>query len=170
MLSLLQVAQLTQALYRNINLLTYNAALSLQTRIPSQLGGCWRQEPVTLTDAHDRVWPIPLELIDSWEVCTSTRFESHCSGLTVSQALEAVLEVKFRQVPGHQKIKRREYTLRALHMSADIEHSVPFTSHFLPGRHVDMTMLFKGGPESSCPGCKLETVRAEADAECQIQW
>lgn len=125
---------------------------------------------MTLKDAHNRVWPIPLELIDSWEVCPSTQTKFPRAELNIVQTLEAVLEVKFRQVPGHQKIKRREYALRALHMSADIERSGSFTSHFLPGRHVEMTMVFEGGPRNSCPGCKLEAARAEADAEYQIQW
>lgn len=122
---------------------------------------------MTLRDAHNRVWPLPLELIDSSEVCPYTHTDCPRSGLRAVQALEAVLEVKFRQVPGHQKIKRREYALRALHMSADIERSVSFTSHCLPARPVDMTMVFEGGPKYSYPGCKLETSRADDN---QIQW
>lgn len=48
--------------------MTYNMMVSLQDRVPTSLGGCWKQEPVTHEDALGRVFPIPLELIDSWMV------------------------------------------------------------------------------------------------------
>lgn len=48
--------------------MTYNAVVSLQSRIPAQLDRSWTQEPVMLEDALGRVTPFNLEFIDSWEV------------------------------------------------------------------------------------------------------
>ena len=48
--------------------MTYNAVISLQTRIPAHLDRSWTQEPATLEDALGRVTPFHLEFIDSWEV------------------------------------------------------------------------------------------------------
>ena len=53
---------------REVNSLTYEAVLSLQTSIPDQLERCWSQEPATLEDALGRVTPIHLEFLESWEV------------------------------------------------------------------------------------------------------
>lgn len=52
----------------NINILTYKAIVTLQSRLPPQLERCWTQEPVTLRDALGRVTPVHLEFIESWEV------------------------------------------------------------------------------------------------------
>ena len=49
-------------------MLTHNAILTLQDRIPASLDSCWKQKPVTLRDIHGRVFPMPTELINSWEV------------------------------------------------------------------------------------------------------
>ncbi len=49
-------------------MMTYNAILVLQARLPAQLDKCWTQDPVTLEDALGRVTPFHLEFIDSWEV------------------------------------------------------------------------------------------------------
>jgi hypothetical protein len=46
----------------------------LQSQIPSQqaiptgIGTHWKQAPVTLEDAHGHLIPIPLELVNSWDV------------------------------------------------------------------------------------------------------
>lgn len=56
------------SIYRNVNLLTHEAVIALQTNIPAQLEKCWTQEPATLDDALGRVTPIHLEFLDSWEV------------------------------------------------------------------------------------------------------
>ena len=40
-----------------------------QTEIPRGIGTHWKQEPVTLEDALGFLYPIPLELVNSWDVC-----------------------------------------------------------------------------------------------------
>jgi hypothetical protein len=39
-----------------------------QQATPRTIGGCWQQAPVTLEDALGFVIPIPLELVNSWDV------------------------------------------------------------------------------------------------------
>ncbi|KAF6235175.1 hypothetical protein HO173_006804 [Letharia columbiana] len=89
-----------------VNFLTYKAVISLQTSIPAQLERCWTQEPATLEDALGRVTAVHLEFLDSWE------------------AFEAVLEVRFRQLPGHRKIRQGEYALQASSWKRDVERSL----------------------------------------------
>lgn len=97
--------------------------------------------------------PLHLEFLDSWE------------------AFEAVLEVRFRQLPGHRKIKQREYALRNNALQRDVEKSLAFTRCFLPGKRIDMSMVFDGsiGGRSSCPGCQLVTSKTEEGLDSQVQ-
>ena len=88
------------------------------------------------------------------------------------KAFEAVLEVRFRQLPGHRKIKQKEYALRNNALKRDVEKSLAFTRCFLPGKRIDMSMIFDGsiGGRSSCPGCKLVTSKTEEEHDSQVQW
>ena len=88
------------------------------------------------------------------------------------QAFDAVLEVRFRQLPGHRKIKQKQYVLRADAMKKDLEPSVAFRNSFLPGQRIDMSMIFdsRSGGISSCPGCKLATNKTEEDLDSQTKW
>lgn len=86
-----------------------------------------------------------------------------------SQAFDAVLEVRFRQCPGHRKIQDKEYALCAKATNKDIEKSTVFNCCFLPGRRVVMSMIFDGGywPNSICPGCGSWTA---SSVDGEIQW
>lgn len=135
-----------KALMRRIlalNFRSYNILLELQTRVPREFEPCWIQEPLILTDALGRIAPIHLELINSWDVW------------------ESVLEARFRNLPGERKIKRKEYALQDRFSQLDIEMSASFESCFLPGRRVDMSMVFRQGisPSACCPGCGMEACR-----------
>ena len=90
----------------------------------------------------------------------------------IFKAFEAVLEIRFRQLPGHRKIKQREYALRANSLERDLEQSLAFNRCFLPGQRIDMSMVFDGGSHglSSCPGCKLVTFKTEELLDSQVQW
>ncbi|CZR63443.1 uncharacterized protein PAC_13340 [Phialocephala subalpina] len=115
---------------------SYGILLDLQTRVPREFGPCWIQEPLTLTDALGRVAPIHLELINSWEV------------------FEAVLEARFLNFPGDRKIKRREYAISDGSSEQDLVRPQSFASAFLPGRCIDMCVLFQEQESgNSCPGC-----------------
>lgn len=125
-----------------LNFRNYNVLVDLQTRVPREFGPCWIQEPLILTDALGRVAPVHLELINSWEV------------------LDSVLSARFRNIPGEQKVSRKEYALQDRNSSRDIKRTTRFEACFFPGRKVDMSMVFNrgyNGRSTSCPGCKMES-------------
>ena len=98
---------------------------------------------------------------------------SECLGLILmGQAFESVLEIRFRQLPGHRKIKQKQYALRANALKRDLDASIDIRNSFLPGQRVDMSMIFNGGPggSSSCPGCKCTTNKTEQGMNSQTQW
>ena len=88
------------------------------------------------------------------------------------QAFEAVLEIRFRDLPGHQKIKQKEYALTSKTMNKDIERSLAFKRCFLPGQHIYMSMIFKLGSDNSmsCPGCKMMTTKSQEKLDSQVEW
>jgi hypothetical protein len=131
-----------------LNFRSYSILLDLQTRVPREFEPCWIQEPLTLTDSLGRVAPIHLELINSWHV------------------LESVLTARFKNIPGERKVMQGEYALQDRGSLRDIEKSQAFEACFLPGRKVDMSMIFKRHHTllRSCPGCWLETTEDNAIA------
>ncbi len=90
----------------------------------------------------------------------------------MNQVFEAVLEARFRQCPGHQKVTRKEYALRSNTQNKDIERSVDFRRCFLPGRRVVMSMIFERRllEASVCPGCNLPSPEREENGESDIEW
>lgn len=122
-----------------LNFRSYNILLDLQTRVPREFEPCWIQEPLVLTDALGRVAPVHLELINSWEV------------------LESVLAARFRNIPGEQKVRKKEYVLSDRGSQQDIERNDSFITCFLPGRRIDMSMVFKqvSSSKATCPACKM---------------
>jgi hypothetical protein len=124
-----------------LNWRSYNILLDIQTRIPPKFKPCFIQEPVILTDAIGRVAPVHLEFINSWE------------------ALDSVLAVRFRNIPGERKIREKEYALQDRGSLCDLERTTSFEACFIPGGHVDMAMIFQSmqGRGNSCPGCGKES-------------
>ena len=103
----------------------------------------------------------------------------------MNQAFDAVLEVRFRECPGHRKITRKEYALRHYFPVTrneypvrwgtpvgDIERTVDFRRCFYPGRHVVMYMLFEFCSDSIsvCPECNLRAPETQDDQETEIKW
>jgi hypothetical protein len=84
---------------------------------------------------------VHLELINSWDV------------------LESVLTARFRNIAGERKVKQGEYALQDRLSMRDIERSQPFEANFLPGRKIDMSIIFsrRQPTGNSCPGCKMES-------------
>ena len=136
-----------------LNFKMYNAVVDLQSRIPKEFGPCWIQEPLILTDALGRVAPIHLELINSWDV------------------FDSVLAARFIDLPGEGKIARGEYAIQEPNLERDLERTQPFTACFMPGRRLDMMMVFRNENDSnqsnSCPGCKTDS---EEGSSSTTQW
>ncbi len=129
---------------------SYKVLLDVQSRVPREFKPCWIQEPVVFTDPLGRIAPIHLELINSWDV------------------FDTVLAARFINLPGNGKIARNEVVFQDRYLAEDIERSQPFESCFLPGRHIDMSMVFEQkDPCTSCPKCGLKTDIISGRA---IQW
>lgn len=70
---------------------------------------------------------------------------------------QAVLEMRFDQLPGHRKVQRKEYALHANQSEQEIDSALAFRRWFRPGREIDMSMTFDSvaTDTASCPGCML---------------
>ncbi|KAF1957422.1 hypothetical protein CC80DRAFT_592691 [Byssothecium circinans] len=124
----------------------------LQIRLPPQVE---RQQPVHFEDALGRISPFHVEFICSFE------------------AFQAVLEVRFRDVHGFKKVKNMEYAMQDSKSKRAMDfRRKPWTSLFLPGRKVNMSMVFRNVPRQSmscCPGCGTENAVGEGELKSEVQ-
>lgn len=90
----------------------------------------------------------------------------------MNQAFDAVLEVRFRQCPGHRKIIRKEYALRSTTGAEDIERTVGFGRCFYPGSRVEMIVIFERHffEISVCPGCRAPAPESQEYQEPDMEW
>lgn len=142
---------------------TFTAVLQfqqLQANMPPQIE---RQQPILFEDAHGRLAPFHLEFIDSFA------------------AFQAVLEVRFTQVPGLKKVKSLEYVMQDTASKKTLDLNKPWESIFRPGRKIIMSMLFqqvdytqsRAPAVVSCPGClqEVEDVNNGGhEQDTHIQW
>lgn len=117
------------------NLQLLSALEQLQNSLPAQV---LLKDPVIFTDALDRVAPIHLDWITSWD------------------AFLAVLEVRFSDL-GSSKIRRREFALQESSTRGELTFTKPIASCLKPGQHVDMSMIFRDRTgettKNVCPHC-----------------
>ena len=113
-----------------------SALQQLQDSLPPQV---LLQQPVIFTDALDRIAPIHLDWISTWD------------------AFLAVLELRFAHL-GYNKIKRREFALQATGSRKDLLLTRSIGKCLMPGQYVDMSMVFQdqAGEQLSntCPHCQ----------------
>ncbi|KAK1754244.1 hypothetical protein QBC47DRAFT_403629 [Echria macrotheca] len=118
-------------------------------------------EPFVLEDAIGRRAPVHLQFINSWD------------------ALHAVLEARFRDIQGADKVSRNEYSFQDRATGREVVRTRPWEGAFLPGQRVDMSFVFeryrsceKTAEETvnvnSCPRCR-KTV-ATRSLEIQVEW
>jgi hypothetical protein len=133
-----------------VNFATYRAVICLQSALPSRLERGLIGDPVILEDPIGRIASVHLQFIDSWD------------------AFHSVLEVRFRNMPGHRKLKQRRYALQVGGTGRDVELSRPWQNAFLPGQRIEMSFIFEdrsGG--NTCPGCQNPSEHpAEVDTRC----
>jgi hypothetical protein len=150
-------SELKGLLHRSIaiNIATYQAVIGNQSPLPSQLERGLLEEPMILEDAIGRKAPVHLQFVTSWE------------------ALESILEVRFRHIQGHKKIIQKQYGLQDGATKREVERSRAWQSAFLPGQRVEMSMVFHSEePASSdfnnatCPGCQT-TTKGSTDSDIQ---
>lgn len=136
------------------NVAIYKAVVALQAGLPSHLERSMIQEPFILEDAIGRMSPVHMQFISSWE------------------AFDAVLELRFRSVQGHKKVKNKEYVIQEHVTRREIRRNQPWEVSFLPGQRVDMSLVFESQeqkelPRTTCPRC--QTASAELQ-DSDIQW
>jgi hypothetical protein len=131
----------------NVQLLA--ALRQIQNSLPPQV---LLQKPVIFTDALDRIAPVHLEWITSWE------------------SFLAVLEIRFKDLR-RSKIRRRKFTLRETATRRMITILRPLNVSVTPGQHVDMSMIFRDDTgeysEAVCPHCHLS---CDGAAEDDVEW
>lgn len=74
---------------------------------------------------------------------------------SVIKLFDLILERKFRDMPGYQKVKAKSYLLQDSLTCEEIKHGKSFRACFRPGRRILMSMIFRHlqHEESSCPCC-----------------
>ena len=82
------------------------------------------------------------------------------------------MEVRFRHVPGLKKVQNFEYAIHESSSKRKLDLTAPWDSIFLPGRKVNMSMVFRRPHTSisSCPGCQTENEMDSSDKGSEIQW
>lgn len=137
------------------NMKIYEIVLDMQMtmhgRLPPQIH---RQQPVYFEDAHGRIAPFHIEFINFLE------------------AFQAVMEVRFRHVPGLKKVQRNEYIIQESGSRRKLDLRAHWDSVFLPGRKVVMSMVFHTPQESSstCPGCQTHNTSTNTESQREAQW
>jgi hypothetical protein len=81
------------------------------------------------------------------------------------------MEVRFRYLPGLKKVQNVEYAIQESRSKRRLDLTAPWDSIFLPGRKVDMSMVFRRPliSMSSCPGCQTENEIEDSNEGSEIQ-
>ncbi|KAH8704057.1 hypothetical protein BGW36DRAFT_287612 [Talaromyces proteolyticus] len=121
---------------------------NLDEKLPPQIR---TQQPVHFEDAHGRIAPFHIEFVNSLD------------------AFLAVMEVRFRHLPGLSKVQRLEYVIREPETKRTLDLRAPWASVFLPGRRVTMSMVFWRPLVSAngCPSCCYDNKILGLDDEVQ---
>ncbi|KAF2822424.1 hypothetical protein CC86DRAFT_423586, partial [Ophiobolus disseminans] len=124
-----------------MNVATYHAVLNIQKLLPSRLERGLIEEPFILEDPIGRIAPVHLQFVTSWD------------------AFHAVLEIRFRDLQGLDKIEHKKYGLQDRATGREIEQSRSWQRAFLPGQRVEMNLIFRSDVSedsatnnTTCPG------------------
>jgi len=147
-----------------INIATYKMVLALKTSLPCYLERSLFNEPFVLEDAIGRISPVHLQFISSWE------------------ALDFVLETRFRGLQGHDKVQSGHWTLQDNATGREISRRRNWEGAFLPGQRVNMSLLFQReatvessdssarapkSDQAACPRCQAD---ASDSRDAETQW
>jgi hypothetical protein len=109
------------------------------------------QQPILFTDALNRIAPINLEWINSWD------------------AFFAVLETRFKH-RGISKVRRKEFALQEPSSGRAIAWSKPLDVCLLSGQHITMSMIFEetlAASADTCPHCHAS---CSGSMEKEVEW
>jgi len=115
---------------------------------------------LTLEDPLGRVTLVDMVYVSSWN------------------AFDSVLEICFRDLPGHKKVAKKEYILQDRQTNRELQRSIPWSGAFMPGQHIIMGLIFreprKENTKPSCPACLLPLERSRGglisswQVSCQV--
>lgn len=129
---------------------TYNAISDIANRINGHPEWPISSGLLILEDSLGRIFPISLQFINSWD------------------AFDAVMEVRFRHLQGHQMVQQKRYVLHESTANRDINRSFPWEAELRPGQQVVMCMLFSDYTTSrGCPSCLLVP---EGTEDAEVHW
>ena len=133
------------------NVAIYQAVTEIRSQLPSRLERCLYQEPFLLEDAIGRIAPVHMQFISSWD------------------AFDAVLESRFRNVPGYKMVQEKKYAIQESATKREIRRSQAWDASFLPGQKVVMSMLFDAAATSTttCPRCQTPSTELQ---NAEIHW
>ncbi|KAH8820125.1 hypothetical protein F5884DRAFT_744486 [Xylogone sp. PMI_703] len=122
-----------------------------QQAMPRGLGGCWKQAPVSLEDAMGFVIPIPLELVNPWDM------------------FDTIIAKRFEKHPGHRKIQRGEFAIEEDSTGREVSRMLDLTMCLRPGQKIDTSVIFSKGDADSnhCPRCRAKSA---ASSEARTQY
>jgi hypothetical protein len=134
-------------------------SVSVQTSRPKGFASCWKQEPMTLEDAHGKLIQLPIEIVVSWEV----RFLAALPNLVVDilQMFDIILlrHFQFQALVGEKKVQKREFEIEDSTTRDSLTRKRPWSTFSKPGWKIDMSMVFKDSGKTSvvCPKCDTIT-------------
>lgn len=100
-----------------------------------------------LEDALGRKTQHDLACISSWE------------------NLDAMVEIIFRDLPGHEKVARKEYVFQDPKTNREIKRATPWSIAFLPDQNINMGLLFRKRASRRkrfyCPYCHVELKQSQ---------
>jgi hypothetical protein len=121
------------------NMAIYRQNLALQLAFAARVDRPLEEAPFMLEDAIGRMAPVHLRFITTWE------------------AFDSVLEIRFEDKPGWNKIRKKEYALQESATGREISRASSFAETFLPGQRVAMSIIFKtktrNQGSATCPRC-----------------
>jgi hypothetical protein len=109
---------------------------------------------VTLEDALGRLIPLPVELVDSWDM------------------FDMILSKRFENHPGYKMVAKGEFAIEESISGMEVHREWNWSQCFRPGQKADMTMVFSAPPyldtaSNCCPRCKTKTSAAVGS---RAQW
>ncbi|KAF4615625.1 hypothetical protein G7Y89_g15282 [Cudoniella acicularis] len=123
-----------------------------QQATPRGLGTHWQQAPVTLEDALGFMVPIPLELVNSWEM------------------FDLIISKRFEKHPGHKMVRNGMYAIEEGSSGQELSRTSELVLCLRPGQKIDMSMVFSEGNanNNTCPRCGTEAMGStESRIQCQ---
>jgi hypothetical protein len=143
----------------SLNVSTYDAVVAIKSGLPSRLERALIGDPAILEDGLGRIAPVHLQFVNSWD------------------AFDAVLEVRFRGLDGHEKVIKRDFVLQEHATGFEIRRSRAWEASILPGQRIEMSFVFSQegsfastAVDASCTSCPKCGFVCSEKQDSEVQW